>query len=212
MDHIISLLKEIQSDLVGIILPVIITAFASFITLIINSLLKIWLENKKNNTEQYKIMQGLYSEFKIDLLNIKLFLENIEQNQLYKNIKDAIDTYVSYKNDSKEYREKHKEQIDHIDEFIDSLELFLKEIGDLSNYLKHINIPAVPVFHPIIKAKVNDMFAKIQCFSSVVFQYYNNNINDTLFVNAIDQFNLSKFNSKLLSSYIELLDKWIKKY
>lgn len=214
MSDTIALLKEIQSDLVGIILPVIITALASFITLIINSLLKIWLENKKNNTEQYKVMQNLYSEFKFDLLDISLFLTSIEQNNLHINMESSLKTYLQYKNDSTKYREEHEEQVDNIDEFIDSVELFMNAMRDLNDYLKKNNIPAVPAFHPIMKMKVNSMLAELQYLSAIISQYLENNISDNLLTSAItqSQLNISEFNSELILKYIKLLDKWFKKY
>ena len=57
MNHVIDILQSIQDDLVGIVLPVIITAFISVISIFVNAVMQIILRNSNINCEQYKLMQ-----------------------------------------------------------------------------------------------------------------------------------------------------------
>ena len=56
-DNVIQYLQSIQDNLVGLVLPVLITAVVSPVTVSINSIIQLVLQNSKYNSEQYKIMQ-----------------------------------------------------------------------------------------------------------------------------------------------------------
>ena len=80
MNHVIDILQSIQDDLVGIVLPVIITAFISVISIFVNAVMQIILRNSNINCEQYKLMQKFYPEMKISLLELKLSMKEVKSN------------------------------------------------------------------------------------------------------------------------------------
>ena len=104
MDGIIQYLQGIQDNLIGIVLPVLITSLVSLITVLINAFIQIILQNSKFNDEQYKIMQEFYPKLKIYLLELRFIMQEIICSPICSNLKVAIDKYIDIRDDEAGYR------------------------------------------------------------------------------------------------------------
>lgn len=218
MDALIDYLQNIQKDLVGIILPVLITAFVSLITVTINAAIQILLQNQNFNNEQYKIMQQFYHKFKLQLLDFKLVIQEINnQNNHNDSLKliDYIDKYTQFKYDETEFRRNHDNEIQTIDQFIMVMDKYSGKIANIHNCLFTCTIPRPPIMHFILKGKVNKMLIVLQYYSLLWNEYNKNAISMSIFQNEIKNFK-NKWNvdldEKQINQYILLLDKWFGKY
>ena len=125
MDQIISELQQIQSDLVGILIPSIISAIVSIISIFINTLLQLKLSDREYKSEQYKLMRNHYPYLKSILMEISCCYINLENNGLYDNSFNITD-YIYY--DWQLFRKKvPKDKIIFIDDYMNNI----KKIVDL---------------------------------------------------------------------------------
>lgn len=214
MEQIIKGLQDIQKDLVGAVLPVMITAIVSLVTLTVNTLVKIIIENNKYNRSQYEIMQKLYHGLKTKLMKLKVATSAIEQNNLYSTMKNAVFCYIDYQNDEGTYRENHKEQMEDIDEFIFAIDNYFQKLKELSDFLLDCSIPAIPIYHFIIKIRAKRMLIVLHYFSFVISQYISGEVDNITMKNELSNFAKDKkqLDGKKLQTYITLLDKWFSKY
>lgn len=207
--------NNIQTDLSVVVLPVVITALVSLITLIVNSFIKIAIENKKYNSEQCKLMQKLYPQLKYIFINIKLILNDIQKNKLFTEMGEALKTFIDYNQDSSKYRDNNQQQIEYIDDFIYSIDLFIKQMDKLHSIFTNEFIPSIPVVHPILKHKVSKMLSNLQYFSFIVSQCISDEISCDMIIKEIENYKPQKnraFDNVMLDSYIKILDKWFLSY
>jgi hypothetical protein len=205
---IIENLQSIQDNLIGIILPVVITAFVSILTVLVNAAVQIILQNSKFNDEQYKIMQEFYPNMKICLLKAQLSAQRVEENLLVDNITEAIEKYLEYKDNEKKYRKEHADEVQCIDSFISSMEDYSKCMIELYKYLSKCKIPKIPMMHPILKNRVSKMLINVQYYTELWNEYQNKSIVKNTFKHEVKEF---KSDSKTLRAYCGLLDKWFAK-
>ena len=215
VNDIISYLQNIQDNLVGLILPVLITALVSLVTLITNAIMQIVLQNGKYNSDQYTIMQEFYPEFKAHLLGLSVVLQELKRTSICKDLKSAVDKYLEYKRDDENYRINHPDEIQQIDTFNTLMDTLLTKLVNMNNYLLTCKIPRSPIMHPILRVNVCKMLVVSQSYSFLFCEYSNNSITgDTL---KAELTNLKK-NWKMkvdydtAKKYILLLDKWLMKY
>lgn len=97
--------------MIGIVLPVLITAFVSIISIFVNAVMQIVMRNSNINGEQYKLMQEFYPKMKISLLELKLSMKEVQGNKIYTDMQNAINKYVKYKKDRENYLKNNKNEI-----------------------------------------------------------------------------------------------------
>lgn len=214
-NSVVEYLQKIQGDLVGIIIPVIITAIISLITMIVNSILKIMLENRKYNSEQYKIMQRFYPELKIILLELRFTLLELKNNSIYSDINKAIEKYVQFSRNETAYRKEYINEGSHIDSFIKQMRTYKKYMIDINKTLFEREIPAPPIMKPILRYNVNKMILELQCNSVLWKKYESNSMNDQFFLEEIKNAGNkqgAEINYERINKYISCLDKWFSKY
>lgn len=212
---IISYLQNIQDNLVGLVLPVLITALVSLITLITNTIMQIVVHNGKYNSDQYAIMQEFYPEFKAHLLGINVVLQELDRTSMCKELKDAIDKFLEYKHDDGEYRKKHFDEVQQVDGFISLMDTLLKRLVEINCYLRTCKVPRSPIMHPILRANVCKMLAACQSYSFLFCEYSKQSITgDTLKAElaSLTKSWKMKVDYNTAKNYFFLLDKWLMKY
>lgn len=214
---IVEYLQNIQENLVGIVFPVVITAFVSLFTVLANVILQIILQNSKTNWEQYKVMQKFYPDMRVHLLKLKIYLQGVEQSPISNDLKEASIKYISYKSDEVKYRMENSGEVQGIDKFIAVMDDFSGKLIEINSYLISCTLPRAPAFHPILKIKVQRMLANLQYFSFLWDEYHKKEIDVTIFQMEVEnqykkKFNGKKLDSKKVTKYICLLDKWVSKY
>lgn len=214
MQEVVKELQNIQSDLVGIILLVVITAIVTLITVIVNAVTKIVTDNNKYKSEQYKIMQDFYPEYKLNLLKIKIAAQESEKNQLYVNLESAVSKYVEMNKDETLYRSNHPEEVQYIDAFKTSMKRYLNAVTGINVCMQSSKIPNVSCFHPIKKQKILRMLSDMQYYSMLWKKYSEGNVKPEIFLWEIRLFGSSakKMSVEKIKEYINLLDKWIRLY
>lgn len=215
MDKIVHYLLEIQEDLVGIVIPVIITAFISLITIIVDLIFKIVVENRKYNSEQYKYMQEFYPELKTKLYELKYDLHEIENNPMFGNRDQAIEKYIKISDDEQEYRSEHTDERLYIDTFKKSMNSYREHIIEIETILSNHAIPSAPIMHPCLKKSINKMLFAVQCNSVLWKKSKCNEISNEVFNEELKRMNEKGkicFDSKMIEKYIQCLDKWFSKY
>lgn len=215
MEDIVKYLQNIQDNLIGIILPVLITAVISIITLFCNAITQIVLQNSKNNNEQYKLMQAFYPKMKLLLLELKFTMQDIESNPIFDNWEKVIGKYISYKESATNYRKSHESEIQDIDNFILLMEKHKDKVIAINKHLLEFTIPRTPVMHPFLKDKVNQMLGVLYYYSSLWKQYQDKSISLKTFQYEITNFK-NNWKTEIVSGKIEdyllLLNKWFLKY
>ena len=212
---IIKYLQSIQDNMVGIVLPVVITAFVSLITVFTNTILQIILQYSKVNGEQYKIMQEFYPKMKLYLLESRLAIQEVENSPICEDLKRATLKYILYKSDEVQYRRNNENEVQHIDEFVLAMDNFSSCIREINSYLVACTLPRPPIIHPIFRIRVSKMLVVLQYYSLLWDKYYNNTLNITILKREIDGFKNKwkvEMNSKIITKYIKLLDKWFLQY
>ena len=215
MEGIINHLQEIQSDLIGIIIPILVTAIVSIITTIISSISKIILNVKKINNEQYIIMQKIYPELRMNFIDIDIKLANLKKNNLHTNILSSINKYDQYRKNEQKYRKNHENEILDIDNFKKLMDDYILSLTKLSTYLSKTTLPNSPVYHPILKNKINKMMNFYYYYSLLLSRYFKNEINGELLKTNLDniiKFFCKKFNNDAFFENLIILDQWITKY
>ena len=140
MDQIISELQQIQSDLVGILIPSIISAIVSIISIFINTLLQLKLSDREYKSEQYKLMRNHYPYLKSILMEISCCYINLENNGLYDNSFNITD-YIYY--DWQLFRKKvPKDKIIFIDDYMNNIKKIVDLFLSLNLFFEKNNLPA----------------------------------------------------------------------
>lgn len=210
--------NQIGAALMQVVAPVIITAIASLVTVLVNTITKVIVECRNYNAEQYKLMQKFYPEFKTFLIDIKFSLAEAAQNRIYNEANSmdaAIELILSYQEDEAEYNRLHPSHITDIVAFSEVMEDTWRSLAELSNFLKNAVIPATPIFHPFLKRKVHTMIATLQYFSLLIAQYQDDKISTDLLKAEIKDFPKTwkcEVNPALIMQYLATLDKWFQKF
>lgn len=215
MDNVIQYLQSIQDNLVGLVLPVLITAVVSLVTVSINSIIQLVLQNSKYNSEQYKIMQEFYPTLKGNLLELKLAIQEIVANPMCPNFKTAVDKYIEYKNNDIEYRTNHNNEVQYIDRFNTSMNSLSIKLDSVNKHLSTCKVPRVPIMHLFLKKNTKKMLASIQYYSLLWSKFYQNTISKDMFRKEIHNFKKNwkiEIDSGQIEKYLLLLDKWLMKY
>lgn len=212
MEELIQRISDVQEDLIGIILTISITAIVSIITLIINSIVKISIENQKYNNEQRKIMQKFYPELKKRLFEIRILLDDVSNNPIYLQKKNFCIDYFNYKEDEKRFRETHDKNVEHIETYIVKISELIRTISSLSVFLKTTEIPFPPINHRKLKNNTTTMISSLQYYSFLVTQVENREISINTIESELKQKKDGTFSINTLDQYIKLLNKWYLKY
>lgn len=214
MEQIIIYLKNIQDNLIGIILPVLITAFISLVTVFVNAFIQIKLQNSSLNNEQYKLMQAFYPKIKIFMLELKLSIQEVKCCNVCTDMNTAIDKYIEFKSDEAKYRKNYPNEIHIIDGFITAMNNYVDITVKINDYFNACTVPRVPIMHPVLKVCINKMLAVLQYYSLLWYEYQKN-IDPRIFIKEIKDFKENwgvEWNDCLIDKYISLLDKWMMKY
>lgn len=134
MDDIVKNLQTIQEDLVGIVLPVVVTSCVSFVIVLINTMKEIFLQRAGFKFEQFKLMQEFYPQFKGYLLELKIIAEEIEDIPIVSDLQHAINKYIEIRKNERQYRTVHDDEIPYIDNFIKKMKCFSKKFTELNDY------------------------------------------------------------------------------
>ncbi len=215
MVDVIRYLQSIQDNLIGIVLPVLITAFVSLVTIFVNMFMQILTENNKINSEQYKLMQEFYPHMKISLLELKLNMQEVENNPIFSDWQTAINKYTNYKKNEKQYRKENENEVQNIDEFIESMDDFSKKVININDFLRKGIVPRTPVMRLLLKRKISKMLTILYYYSLLWNQYQAKNISAIIFRQEINDFKKNwkvEFDRNKIVEYLSLLDKWLLKY
>lgn len=209
---------QIKSALMQVVAPVFITAIASLITVLINTITKIAIEFRNYNAAQYELMQKFYPKFKTLLIDIKFSLTEASRNTIYieaNSMAEAVHLLLLYREDESKYIELYPTHIDYIVELSTTMEDAWNSLTELSTFLRNTTIPAIPMYHPILKNKVHSMLAILQYFSLLIAQYQDEKISTNLLEAEIKAFPTTwehEVNPELISEYLKILDTWLKKF
>ncbi len=163
MDYtiIIEYLKSIQDNLIGIIIPVIISAIMSIVTLIVNSVIQLNIIDRQYKSKQYEIMRENYPKLKSYLINIECCYINIQNNKLYES-DFALINYIAF--DWVKYRSRLNKEVQYVDEFEKEINNLIDNFKKLYNFFEKTNIPAS-------SKKVNKAINDIQFYCSLISNY-----------------------------------------
>lgn len=139
IDSVIEYLKSIQDNLIGIMVPAVLTAIVSVITLVVNSILQYKIYDRQYKSKQYEIMRQHYPSLKSQLIDIQRCFENIECNQLYPPT-FQITKYIGY--DWEAYRQNITvEEIQFVDDFEENIKSAIKVLANLNLFFNDNNLP-----------------------------------------------------------------------
>lgn len=185
-------LKDIQSDLVGILITSTITSIISIITLIVNSILQVHLANKQYNSAQYELMRNKYPEIRQWLLSLEIFYLNVENNKLY----DENFTIKQYLNfDWQSYRVSlSNDEIESIDSYQKSIVEIINIYRQLNDYFDNNNLPAT-------SKKVQKSIQQLQLYCKYII--ISTESNDK---------KIKEYNYKIVKKTIKIFDKHYNKF
>lgn len=211
IESILNYLQSIQGDLVGIIIPAILTAAVSLFSLFVTSIISIVQDKEKHNHEQFKCMQEIFASLKICLQNMCLSASLAKGYSLSYggSISQALINYCDYSFDETTYRAKHQAELNEIDNFISFIKKYIEEVKNLREVLKTKSIPAAPLLHPLLKRDIYRMLETLQYWSCLLSEIQNSPLNDYFLHNELSKCKLDDFQ---LKNYIEILDKWYRAY
>ncbi len=201
-------LKRFRIDL-------LITSVVSAITMLVNVLLKLILQENKFNHEQYKIMQNFYPEFKLHLLGLKMSLQKVEKHNVGQNMEEKITKYIEINSDNIAYRKNHPEEEQLIDSFHDDMDQFTIKFSELKEYLRKTTVPTFPIMHPYMKKKISCMLTTLDYYSLLWNKYWNKKMDVNILKTELENFEKLwnvEVSSKKIEEYILLLDEWLKLY
>ena len=211
INNILTYLQNIQHDLVGIIVPAVIAATVSLLSLLISSIISIVQQKEKYNHEQFKYMQRIFPFLKLHLQQMKLAIEMAQtySTSFGDSISTALKNYRSYIADSNLYRRNHQSASQEIDKFILFMEKYIATTTELHQIFMNEALPSTPLLHPVFKKKIQKMVVELQYWS-----YFLPQLNDTSLDTAFLDNEVCKctLDSNELQKYILLLDVWYQAY
>lgn len=211
LEQIIVYLQGIQGDIVGIIIPAIITATVAMISLFINSFISIIQEKVKYNHEQFKYMQKFFPNLKDHLQQMRLAITLAKgySHSFNSSLPKALQNYHAFKIDESSYRSNHPSEVQELDKFIYTIEGYVDETIKLHDFFTKAIIPAMPLLHPFLRKRILEMLKTLQYWSHFLQKLKDTSINEAFFAVELDKCNLD---DEQLQKYIELLDKWYQAY
>lgn len=143
LNDIVSYLKDIQEDLIGILIPTVITAVISLFTLIINSIMQYKINDRQYKSKQYEIMREHYPSLKSNLVKIRCIYQNLEDNPLYQKSEFLITKYLRF--DWESYRQKlNNDETQWVDSFEENIQSLIKIFTQLNLFSVQIICPHHP--------------------------------------------------------------------
>lgn len=211
VNEIVDYLKNIQDNMVGIIVPALITAIVSLLTLGINSFIIVIQEKNKYKSIQFKEMQNIYPSLKIHLQNLRFFALDVRESQrLYKtSMSNALLEFFSFKKDEKSFRESHLKEIQEISKFVNSMENYVNEMMQLDMFFCNHSMPSPPWFHPILKHSLYKMIASLQFYTCLLSKIDQTPTELNLISKELSNF---RIDAEQLEKYILIIDKWYHAY
>ena len=193
VDSILKSLNEIQDNLVGILIPSVITAIISVLTLIVDVIVKFWTTRRQYKSKQYEIMREHYPQLKSKLSDIVCYYDTLEENKL----RTATFTITHYlKFDWEAYRQNiAAEDVPFVDEFQNTIAKIIEAYIDLYKFFSEKNLPNS-------SKKVQKSINKLQFFCTVI----NNSKNNGCKAATCD------YNKENLIELIDILDKHYNKF
>jgi len=211
LENVLTYLQNIQSDIVGIIIPAIITAAVAMISLFVNSVITIIQEKEKYNHEQFKHMQKAFPTLKNHLQQMRLAITLAKKFPLSYNssLSQALQNYRAFNLNQSLYRSRHMSETQELDKFVHAIKGYITEAMALHQFLKNEVIPAMPLLHPLLRKKIREMLKNLQYWS-----YFLSKIEDTSIIEPIliEELNNCNLDDEKLQKYIKLLDKWYQAY
>lgn len=143
INYIVNYLQAIQEDLIGILIPTIITAVLSLLTLIVNSIIQYKINDRQYKSKQYEIMREYYPSLKSNLVKIRCIYQNIENNPLYKSKSKSDFVIIKYlKFDWEKFRQElDVNQVQYVDSFEESVQALIKIFIQLNIFFNENNMP-----------------------------------------------------------------------
>ena len=126
LDSVLKYLQSIQGDLVGIVIPVIITAAVSLFSQFVTSAVSMLQDIIKYNHQQFKCMQEIYPSLKICLQNMRFFSEATKKscpNLFDKGMSTSLKHYYEEIEDDQKFRSEHQDEVTEIDSFLNYMKL-----------------------------------------------------------------------------------------
>lgn len=211
MDSILTYLQNIQHDLVGIIIPAIIAATVSLISLVVGSAISIIQEKRKYNHEQFKYMQKVFPTLKIHLQQMRFSIDLAKEytKSFGTSMQQALQNYHDFKVDECAYRKHHSTEGSEIDKFIHIMESYIEIVNSLHMFFLKETLPAIPLLHPFLKKDIYKMLGALQYWAQFLPQLNDTSIDSTFINKELKNYVIDVVT---LQKYIELLDKWHQAY
>ena len=211
INDILTYLQSIQKDLVGIIIPAIITATISLISLVASSVISVIQEKRKYNHEQFKYMQKVFPTLKILLQQMRFSIDLAKEytQSFGSDISQALQNYHNFRMNESLYRKNHPAEGQEINKFIYIMKGYIDNAKNLHEFFSNEAIPAMPLLHPFLKKDVYKMLGILQYWAQFLPQLDDTSIDGNFFNKELENCTL---NSKNLQKYIDLLDKWHQAY
>lgn len=211
IDSIVIYLQNIQQDLVGIIIPAIIAATVSLISLVVSSLISVIQEKKKYNHEQFKYMQKAFPTLKIHLQQMR-FSVNFAKKYVHSfgsSVSQALKNYHDFRMKESLYRANHQDENQEIDKFIYTMKSYIDNANGLYEFFMQEALPAMPLLHPFLKKDVYKMLRDLQYWTQFLPQLNDTSLEGTFINEELENCTLD---DEEIQKYIELLDKWHQAY
>ncbi len=208
MEEIIRRLNDIQNDLAGIIIPVLITSIVSIISVIATIISKITSENKTINIEQFKTMQKTYYTLRSKMYELKINISKCSKNSLYKDFDSAIIKYANIISDESKYRNEHSSEIKYIADFKDSTKSIIEKIIDINDYLSSEELPYITFYHPILKHKRKKVIGIFHFYSLYLNKYIKQELKAESIKVTLEGEHKEKLTEDVVEDCIDFIDKW----
>ena len=160
-------------------------------------------------------MKVFYPELKSKLVYLKLLIKDLNKNPLCTTLPKLYSDYELFIKNEKQYRNDNKNELKHIDSFMDKTKIWVDNVVILSEYFNNSDIPFTPLYHPILKYNARKMLENLQFYSFLVYQYKNNKISADVFLEEMKLLYDDKktaVDEACLQKYIKILYKWYLKY
>ena len=203
------------NDLLIVVLPVMITAIASLIVTIIQTIQKSVISKREYNYSEYQKMGVIYPKLKNILTKMFFAANEIESLTDIATYPDTIIDFYLYKEDKAKFREKHPEYLNSLAQFEHHMSDYIETINTLNAFLATNSFPMPPMWHPILKKKIVKMLSFFQYYSLIIDEKTTHKISNYHFKQILDKINTdwgNPLSSKFIANYIDILNEWVSKY
>lgn len=214
MDDVINYLQGIQDDLVGIIIPLAITAVVSIFSIAINSISKFIFYLREYFNGQREIKKEVYPQLKNKIICIEYKMLILRKNEIFEDIITSLKKYDDYKKNPTQYREKNTKELNNIDNFINSVYEYLNELNGFYDLLSKKTMPDLPIFRFWLKYRIKKNLTLNYYFAFLSQKYVNNEIDGDYYVHTLNNFKKRfgyKFDEKSLMETDHIFDAWFVK-